>query len=174
MVGPLAMALAVMAAQFAQAGTGELRIRVTDQGGSPLQSVIEIVSSANDYRETFSTDERGTVDVKRLPFGTYGLAVRRDGFATFSGRLEIRSVVPIDYPVALDIAPIRADITVGAADTLIDPQQTARCRQPIRSRSRRTSVIPFAARSRTSPSRHSGWAAPSRMAAAPVRIRRRP
>ena len=125
MAGPLAMALAVMAAQFAQAGTGELRIRVTDQGGSPLQSVIEIVSGANDYRETFSTDERGTVDVKRLPFGVYSLAVRRDGFATFSGRLEIRSVVPIEYPVALDIAPIRADITVGAADTLIDPQQTA-------------------------------------------------
>jgi len=125
MVGPLAMALAVMAAQFAQAGTGELRLRVTDQSGSPLQSVVEITSSSNDYRATVDTDEGGTVDVKRLPFGAYGLAVRRDGFATFSGRFEIRSIVPIDYPVALTIAPIRSEVTVGAADTLIDPQQTA-------------------------------------------------
>src|SRR6267378_1986821 len=96
MVGPLAMALAVMAAQFAQAGTGELRLRVTDQSGSPLQSVVDITSSTNDYRETVDTDEGGTVDVKRLPFGTYGLAVRRDGFATFSGRFEYQTQYVID------------------------------------------------------------------------------
>ena len=125
MFGGLSVALAMMAAQFAQAGTGELRIHVTDQSGSPLQSVVEIVSTGNAYRDTFNTDERGIAAIKRLPFGTYGLAVRRDGFATFSGRFEIRSVVPIDYPVALVIAPIRSDVTVGAADTLIDLQQTA-------------------------------------------------
>src|SRR5258705_510389 len=125
MVGPLAAAVALVAAQFAQAGRGGLRLRVTDQGGSPLQSVVEIISSSNDYRATVDTDEGGTVDVAPLPFGTYGLAVRRDGFATFSGRFEIRSIVPIDYPVALTIAPIRSEVTVGAADTLIDPQQTA-------------------------------------------------
>ena len=125
MAGPLAMALAVMAAQFAQAGTGELRVRVTDQSGAPLQSVVEIVSTGNGYRETVNTDERGTAAIRRLPFGAYGVAVRRDGFATFSGRFEIRSVVPIDYPVALAIAPIRSDVTVGAAETVIDLQQTA-------------------------------------------------
>ena len=125
MSGGLVLTIAMMAAQFAQAGTGELRIRVTDQSGSPLQSVVEIVSSANDYRETFSTDERGVVAVKRLPFGAYGVAVRREGFAPFSDRFEIRSVVPIELPVSLTIAPIRSDVTVGAADTLLDPQQTA-------------------------------------------------
>src|SRR5258705_13553355 len=98
MVAPLAMALAVMAAQFAQAGTGELRLRVTDPSGSPLQSVVEITSSSNDYRETGDTDEGGTVHVKRLPFGTYRLAVRRAGVATFSGRFDVRSIVPIDFP----------------------------------------------------------------------------
>src|SRR5258705_8441364 len=125
MFGVPALALAMMAAQFAQAGTGELRIHVTDQSGSPLQSVVDIVSTGNEYRETFNTDERGIAAIRRLPFGAYGVAVRRDGFATFSGRFEIRSVVPIDYPVALAIAPIRSDVTVGAADTLIDLQQTA-------------------------------------------------
>ena len=125
MFGTLGLALAMMAAQFAQAGTGELRIRVTDQSGAPLQSVVEIVSSGNECRETFDTDERGTASVKRLPFGAYSLAVRRDGFATFSGRFEVRSVVPIDLPVALALAPIRSDVTVSAAETLLDPQQTA-------------------------------------------------
>jgi len=123
--GTLGLALALMAAQFAQAGTGELRIRVTDQSGAPLQSVIEIVSSGNEYRETVDTDERGTASVKRLPFGAYGLAVRRDGFATYSGRFEIRSVVPIDLPVTLALAPLSSEVTVGAAETLLDPQQTA-------------------------------------------------
>ena len=115
----------MMAAQFAQAGTGELRIRVTDPSGAPLQSVVEIVSSGNEYRETFDTDERGNASVKRLPFGTYALAVRRDGFATFSRTFEIRSVVPIDLPVTLALAPILSEVTVGAAETLLDPQQTA-------------------------------------------------
>jgi hypothetical protein len=124
MFGGLSLALAMMAAQFAQAGTGELRIRVTDQSGAPLQSVVEVVSGGNEYRETINTDERGVAAVKRLPFGTYGLAVRRDGFATFSGRFDIRSVVPLEFPVALTIAPIRSDVTVEARETLLDPEQT--------------------------------------------------
>jgi len=125
MLGGLALALAMMAAQFAQAGTGELRIRVTDQSGAPLQGDVDLVSSGNQYRETLSTDQRGVAAVKRLPFGTYDLAVRREGFATFSGRLEIRSVVPLEFPVALTIAPIRSDVTVSAAETLLDPGRTA-------------------------------------------------
>jgi outer membrane cobalamin receptor len=110
--------------QFAQTNTGELRVTVTDAAGLPLQSAVELVSEANEVRESLETDPHGTVVAKRLPFGTYRVAVARDGFATFAGLVEIRSALPTEYAVRLSLAPIQAHVTVSAEDTLLDRHQT--------------------------------------------------
>jgi hypothetical protein len=59
------------AIHFAQSGTGELRLTVTDPAGLPIQSAVDIVSQANEIRQRFDTDDRGTLTATRLPFGTY-------------------------------------------------------------------------------------------------------
>src|SRR5882672_1971380 len=50
-------------------------------------------------------DDRGTLTATRLPFGTYHVEVARNGFATFSGLVEIRSALPTEYRVTLSLAP---------------------------------------------------------------------
>jgi hypothetical protein len=85
------------AIHFAQSGTGELRLTVTDPAGLPIQSAVDIVSQANEIRQRFDTDDRGTLTATRLPFGTYHVEVARNGFATFSGLVEIRSALPTEY-----------------------------------------------------------------------------
>jgi outer membrane cobalamin receptor len=62
---------------------------------------------------------------KRLPFGTYRVAVDRPGFAGFSGLVEIRSALPIDFPVVLTLAAVQTQVNVSAADTLLDRRQTS-------------------------------------------------
>src|SRR5262245_29143255 len=114
----------VLAAQFGQVNTGELRVTVTDSAGLPLQSVVDLVSEANQVRQRLETDVQGTLVARRLPFGTYRLAVTRDGFAAFSDLVEIRSAVPAEYRVTLSLAPIQTQVTVSADDTLIDSHQT--------------------------------------------------
>src|SRR5688572_28602685 len=66
-------------AQFGSTNTGELRLTVTDASGSRLQSGVELISEANQFRERLETDAQGTLIAKRLPFGRYSLAVTRDG-----------------------------------------------------------------------------------------------
>src|SRR3982751_2478919 len=107
--------------QFAQNNTGELRLFVTDPSGLPLQGRIELVSEANQFRERFETDAEGAITVRRLPFGTYRLAVTHDGFATFTALVEVRSALPADYRVTLSLAPLQTQVTVGVERTLLDP-----------------------------------------------------
>src|SRR5579872_3881040 len=117
--------LVLAMAQFSESNTGELRLTVTDPSGLPLQAIVEVVSEANQVNQTRETDIQGRLSATRLPFGTYHVAVSRDGFTPFAGLLEIHSALPTEYGVRLSLAPVQTDITVKAEDTLLDPQQTA-------------------------------------------------
>src|SRR5271157_4812731 len=89
---------------FAQSNTGELRLRVTDPTGMAARSSVEIVSEANHYRQSLLTDDAGSLEIKRLPFGLYLLEVRHSGLAPFSGSVEIRSAAPTNKVVRLGLA----------------------------------------------------------------------
>jgi hypothetical protein len=119
------LALALAAAQFGQTNTGELRLLVTDPSGLPLECAVELVSDANQVREQLDTTSDGRLVVRRLPFGTYRVGVAREGFAPFTGVVEVRSTLPTDYRVTLGLASVQTQVTVAAADTLLDLHQTA-------------------------------------------------
>ena len=110
--------------QFGQSNTGELRVRVTDAAGLPVAAMVELVSEANRVRQGLDTDPQGNLVVKRLPFGTYRVAVARHGFAVFASLVEIRSALPADLHVTLSIAAIQTQVSVTAEDTLLNPHQT--------------------------------------------------
>ena len=95
-----------MLAQFTPSNTGELRVSVIDQSGLPVQSSVELVSHANQVRRTLQSDVQGQVIAKQLPFGTYEIQVTHEGFAPFSGLLEIRSATPTSYSVTLGLAVV--------------------------------------------------------------------
>jgi outer membrane cobalamin receptor len=124
MSGSLLIVLLTLA-PFGQSNTGELRLMVRDASGLPLQSGVELVSEANQVQELLETDAQGLLIARRLPFGTYRVAVSRDGFATFAGLVEVRSALPTEYRVTLSLAPVQAEVTVTPDATLLDPHQTA-------------------------------------------------
>jgi outer membrane cobalamin receptor len=108
---------------FAQSNSGELRLQITDPHGLGVRSSVELVSEANQFRKTLVTDEAGNLAAKLLPFGIYRIEVRREGFAPYSRRIEIRTAVPATYRVTLNIAPLSTSVTVNAPETLIDPHR---------------------------------------------------
>jgi hypothetical protein len=114
---------------FAQSKTGELRLRVTDPAGLGLKSTVELISEANQFRQTFRTDEAGTLDAQRLPFGVYRLEVKREGFAPVSQSLEIRSAVPRELNIKLSVAGVNTSVNVNDQDTLIDPKRVGAVNQ---------------------------------------------
>jgi len=115
----------VAAAQFAQSSMGELRLRITDPAGLPLESHASLVSEANGFAQTFDTDSDGVILAKRLPFGRYRLEVTRPGFATYTALVDIQSALPTEYRVTLTLLPVRAQVTVSADATMLDVRQSS-------------------------------------------------
>ena len=107
-----------------QSNTGDLRLKVTDPSGAAVRASITIASGANDFRETYATDESGAATIKRLPYGIYNVDIRRDGFAPYSAPVEIRTATPTDFTAKLSIASPSSSVEVKDSETLIDPYRT--------------------------------------------------
>jgi len=106
---------------FAQVNSGELRLTVTDSSGHAFQTPVQLVSEANQYRYTFTTDDQGNLDARRLPYGIYRVQIQASSFAQVSEAVEIRSALPVDRTIRLKVAPVAQSVTVPASGTLIDP-----------------------------------------------------
>jgi hypothetical protein len=81
-----------------QSTTGELRLTVTDPTGSRLKSTV-----------------------KRLPYGIYQIQIRAQGFADASESVDIRSALPLDRTIQLNIRSVSQSVKVSASGTLVDP-----------------------------------------------------
>ncbi len=107
---------------LAQSNTGELRLTITDPSGHGVRSQVQLVSEANQYRSRFTTDDRGKVDARRLPYGIYQIQIQAPpAFAPSSTSVAVRSALPIDRSIQLQVAQVSQSVTVHASGTLIDP-----------------------------------------------------
>jgi hypothetical protein len=86
-----------------------------------VSATVDLISEANQYRQTFLTGQQGNIDAKRLPYGIYQVQIQAKGFAEASESVEIRSAIPLDRTVRLQLASVAESVKVSGADTLIDP-----------------------------------------------------
>ena len=110
------------ASASAQRGVGELRLHVTDSTGSPMDVGGTLASEATHVLQTFTTGASGAYIAKNLPFGIYTLRLERTGFTPFTTLIDVRSEIPLAYPVTLAVA-LQTAVTVTASEgrTLLDP-----------------------------------------------------
>jgi len=122
MKNALVMATVLWTARMlAQDDTGELRLMVTDPSGRAVHTRVQLASEANQYRATFTTDDQGEVDARRLPYGIYQVEIEAAGFAQVWEPIEIRSALPLNRRIELKVAPAYQSATVRAFGTPIDP-----------------------------------------------------
>jgi len=137
------LALLLALGQFGQSNTGELRITVTDSSGLPLPGPVDVVSEANDFRQRVDTDPAGLLVVRRLPFGSYRVAIARAGFTDVSRLVEIRSALPAEFHLTMNVAGVQAQVTVSSDATLLDPHQaTSAHRVGTETLQQRTTALP--------------------------------
>jgi len=108
---------------YCQSNRGELRLKVIDPSGAGVKTTVLIVSEANQYRNSLTTTEQGTLEVQRLPFGVYQLEITQAGFSAMSETLEIRTSIATEHTIQLKLPSLKQSVTVSTADTLIDPDQ---------------------------------------------------
>ncbi|NYF81123.1 TonB-dependent receptor [Granulicella arctica] len=105
----------------AQVNTGELRIRVTDRASLGLKAAVTLSSDGNEYHTTLATADDGTIIVKPLTYGVYRLKVDKQGFTTISNTFEVRSAIPVEQRIQLEVAPVETVVKVSDTGTLVDP-----------------------------------------------------
>jgi hypothetical protein len=109
---------------MAQSNAGELRLKVADPHGGGVKASVSLSSEAAQLHRSLVTDDSGLAAARNLPFGPYQLKVESEGFAPFSGLIEIRSALPTEYLVKLSIAAISTAVNVTADSPLLDPSRT--------------------------------------------------
>jgi outer membrane receptor for Fe3+-dicitrate len=117
----LVLILVLSLTVLAQSNAGELRLKITGPDGQPLKIAVELVSQGNEYRHTFTTDDEGNLDARRLPYGIYQVQIQAQGFAPVSEPVEIRSALPLDRTIRLKVASVSESVNVSASGTLVDP-----------------------------------------------------
>ena len=117
--GLLLLAIALPA--LSQSNSGELRLQVSDPSGHAVPSQVQLVSEANQYRQTFTTGADGSIDARRLPYGIYQVLIRAPAFSPVTESIAIRSALPVIRTIQLKISEVSQSVTVRASGTLIDP-----------------------------------------------------
>ncbi len=110
---------------MAQSNSGELRIKVAGPDALPLKATVELSSDALSYHRTFASDENGELAIRNLLFAKYHLKVQRESFSSYEGTVEIRSALPLDLQITLNIAALSTAVHVTAETTLIDPERAS-------------------------------------------------
>jgi hypothetical protein len=114
---------------FCQSNTGELRLTVTDPSGAGVKSTVLLISEANQYRASLSTNNKGELDALDLPFGIYQVQIIQRGFQPASATIQVRSSIAVTYTLRLALSAVKESVTVSGANTLINPDQAGSVNQ---------------------------------------------
>jgi hypothetical protein len=107
----------------AQRERGELQLDVKDPQGRATSASGELVSQSNQFKKEFVVNADGKYLATELPFGIYRITISAEGFAPWTGLVEVRSEVPLRVPISLGLAIVTTKIEVNDQATLLDPSE---------------------------------------------------
>ena len=108
---------------YAQSGGGSSAVTgtVTDPSGAVVpNATVEIRNPVSGFDRTTLTDSSGQFTIPNVPFNPYHLTVTEKGFAAYVQDVEVRSVVPVNLNIALQVKASTESVTVEAAGDLLE------------------------------------------------------
>jgi hypothetical protein len=110
----------------AQSGSSTISGTVVDPSGAVVPSAtVEIHNPVSGFDRSTTTDNSGKFSFSNVPFNPYHLAVTGTGFAPYAQDIEVRSAVPVNISVSLQVAGSSESVTVqGEAGDLIENDPT--------------------------------------------------
>ena len=115
------LALCVSSGSAQTSGNSSLTGVVSDPTGAVVPgATVEIHNPVSQFSRSATTDGEGRFSFTNIPFNPYHLGVTAKGFGAYSQDLDIRSAVPLNLKVALQIQGSAQTVTVeaGASDLI--------------------------------------------------------
>ena len=111
----LFMALGALPAN-GQATSGSISGTVLDPSGAVVENaVVHLHNPVSGLDRTAGTDSKGNFTFSNVPYNSYHLSVTSAGFAPMAQDVEVRSVVPVNLSIALEVTGGAQTVTVEAA-----------------------------------------------------------
>ncbi len=110
------LAAADEAPQSGSSGTsGTVRGSVTDPSKAAVPgAAVTIQNPVSHYSQTLKTDSQGKFEFNNIPYNNYHVAVSAEGFAPAEKDVDVRSPIPIDASIAVQVGTASTNIIVTA------------------------------------------------------------
>ena len=106
-------------------GSGEVRGTVVDPSGAALPgATVEITNPVSGYSRTAATDSQGRFTIANVPLNNYHVTASAHGFKRTAQDVNVRSGVPVDIKVALQLGSQSSTVTVEAGSDLVETDPT--------------------------------------------------
>jgi hypothetical protein len=112
---------AVIRAQGGASITGTV---VDPSGRVVVNATVEIHNPVSGYDRSTATDGSGNFTFPNVPFNPYHLSVAAVGFAPYAQDVEIRSSVPLEVKIGLQVAGTTTTVTVETGGDLLENDST--------------------------------------------------
>jgi len=122
----LSMTLLPRASAQSGGSSTSLTGTVVDPTGAVVaNATVEIRNPVSGFNRTAMTDSAGKFSIPNIPFNPYHLAVAGPGFAPYSQDVDVRSVVPVNLNITLQVKGSTETVTVeGAGEDLLEKTST--------------------------------------------------
>jgi len=118
---PIAMVAVTVFLSTAVAQAQSISGTVVDPTGAVVPyAMVEIHNPVSGYERSTSSDASGRFNFTNTPFNPYHLKVIARGFAAYAQDIEVRSTVPLDVKISLEVAGSSESVTVEAAGVLLE------------------------------------------------------
>lgn len=99
---------------------------VSDPSGAVIpDAIVEIHNPVSGLQRTATTDAAGTFTIPNIPFNPYHLTVIKKGFSPYAQDVDVRSVIPLNLKINLNIESSSETVTVEAgAEDLLEKTST--------------------------------------------------
>jgi hypothetical protein len=107
-------------------GSSSITGVVADPSGAVIPgATVRIQNPVSQLNRTTTTDSEGKFTFPNVPFNPYHLTVNLTGFAPYAQDVDVRSAVPLDLRIALQISASAENVTVQAeAGDLVENDPT--------------------------------------------------
>jgi Carboxypeptidase regulatory-like domain/TonB-dependent Receptor Plug Domain len=99
---------------------------VTDPSGALVPgATVTIHDPVSQFERTTTTDQMGNFTIPNVPFNPYHMTVEATGFSPSVQDIDVRSSVPLNLKISLQLKGASTSITVEAAGDLLETDSTA-------------------------------------------------
>src|SRR5205085_422223 len=109
------LVLSVVAHAQSSSSTSVTGTVVDPSGAVVTNATVEVRNPVSGFSRTAVTDAAGKFVVPNVPFNPYHVTVTGQGFAPYSGDVDVRSTVPVNLNIALKVGGSAESVTVEAS-----------------------------------------------------------